>query len=80
MQAIAHRLPVAPPEFANTDLDFQLRQCGIEKIIVAGIGANTCIEATTRCAAELGYQVTLVRAATAAHMAEEAGLGTVGLP
>jgi nicotinamidase-related amidase len=79
VQAIAHRLPVAPPEFANTDLDFQLRQCGIEKIIVAGIVANTCIEATTRCAAELGYQVTLVRAATAAHMAEEAGLGTVGL-
>jgi nicotinamidase-related amidase len=80
VQAIAHRWPVAPPKFANTDLDFQLRQCGIEKIIVAGIVANTCIEATTRCAAELGYQVTLVRAATAAHMAEEAGLGTVGLP
>ena len=38
--------------------------------------ANTCIEATTRCAAELGYQVTLVRAATAAHMGEEAGLGS----
>ena len=58
----------------------QLRQYGIEKIIVAGIVANTCIEATTRCADELGYQVTLVRAATAAHIAEEAGLGTVGLP
>jgi hypothetical protein len=24
--------------------------------------ANTCIEAATRCAAELGYQVVLVRA------------------
>ncbi len=36
--------------------------------------ANTWIEGTTRCAGELGYQVTLVPDATAAHMAEEAGL------
>jgi hypothetical protein len=35
---------------------------------------NTWIEGTTRCAGELGYQVTLVPDATAAHMAEEAGL------
>jgi nicotinamidase-related amidase len=45
VQAIARRLPVAPPGFANTDLDFQLRQRGIEKIIVAGMVANTWIEA-----------------------------------
>jgi len=32
--------------------------------------ANTCIEATGRCGAELGYHVTLVRDATAAFSPE----------
>jgi len=52
--------------FANTDLDFQLKQFGLERIIVAGMLANTCVEATARRGAELGYHVTLVRDATAA--------------
>jgi nicotinamidase-related amidase len=56
--------------FANTDLDFQLKQRGIEKIIVAGMLANTCVEGTARYGAELGYHVTLVRDATAAFSAE----------
>ena len=30
--------------FANTDLDFQLKQQGIDKVIVIGLLANTCIE------------------------------------
>jgi nicotinamidase-related amidase len=56
--------------FANTDLDFQLKQRGIEKIILAGMVANTCVEATARHGAELGYHVTLVRDATAAFSPE----------
>jgi len=52
--------------FANTDLDLQLKQRGIEKIIVVGMMANTCVEATARGGAETGYHVTLVRDATAA--------------
>ena len=56
--------------FANTDLDFQLKLRGIEKIIVIGMAANTCIEATARGGAELGYHVTLVRDATAAFSPE----------
>ena len=56
--------------FANTDLDFQLKQRGIEKIILVGLVANTCIESTARCGAELGYHVTLVRDATAAFSPE----------
>lgn len=52
--------------FANTDLDFQLKQHGITHVIVVGLLANTCIEATARYAQELGYHVTLVRDATAA--------------
>ena len=52
--------------FANTDLDFQLKQFGLERIVVAGLLANTCVEATARRGAELGYHVTLVSDATAA--------------
>jgi nicotinamidase-related amidase len=56
--------------FANTDLDLQLKQRSIEKIIVVGLLANTCVEATARGGAELGYHVTLVRDATAAFSSE----------
>jgi nicotinamidase-related amidase len=52
--------------FANTDLDFHLKQQGITHVIVIGLLANTCIESTSRFAMELGYHVTLVRDATAA--------------
>lgn len=56
--------------FANTDLDFQLKQHGISHVIVAGLLANTCIECTARYATELGYHVTLVKDATAAFRRE----------
>lgn len=52
--------------FANTDLDAQLKQRGIQKIILVGMLANTCIEATARLGMELGYHVTLIKDATAA--------------
>jgi nicotinamidase-related amidase len=52
--------------FANTDLDFLLKQRGITNVIVIGLLANTCVETTSRFAAELGYHVTLVKDATAA--------------
>lgn len=52
--------------FANTDLDFLLKQRGIAKVIVIGLLANTCVETTSRFAVELGYHVTLVKDATAA--------------
>jgi nicotinamidase-related amidase len=56
--------------FPNTDLDYQLRRRGYEKIIVIGMLANTCIEATGRIGMELGYHGTLVRDATAAFTPE----------
>jgi len=51
--------------FANTDLDLQLKKQGVHKLIVIGLIATTCVEATVRFAAELGYEVTMVRDATA---------------
>ena len=51
--------------FANTDLDLQLKKHGIQQLIVMGLIAHTCVEATVRYAAELGYEVTMVKDATA---------------
>ena len=51
--------------FANTDLDLQLKKHGIHQLIVVGLIAHTCVEATVRFAAELGYEITVVRDATA---------------
>lgn len=56
--------------FANTDLDFHLKQRGIAQVIVIGLLANTCLESTSRYAVELGYHVTLVKDATAAFSKE----------
>lgn len=51
--------------FANTDLDLLLKRHGIQRLIVMGLIAHTCVEATVRFAAELGYAVTMVKNATA---------------
>ena len=56
--------------FANTDLDQQLKQHGIRRVVLIGLVANTCIEATGRFGSELGYHVTLVKDATAAFSHE----------
>jgi ureidoacrylate peracid hydrolase len=53
--------------FANTDLDLQLKKHGIHQLIVMGLIAHTCVEATVRYAAELGYEVTVIKDATATY-------------
>jgi nicotinamidase-related amidase len=57
--------------FANTDLDLQLKKHGIHKLVVMGLIAHTCVEATVRYAAELGYEVTMVKDATASYSEKE---------
>jgi ureidoacrylate peracid hydrolase len=57
--------------FANTDLDLQLKKHGVHKLIVIGLIAHTCVEATVRYAVELGYEVTMVRDATADYSDNE---------
>jgi len=56
--------------FANTNLDFQLRKHGITHIALAGLVANTCLEATGRYGVELAYHVTMLKDATAAFAPE----------
>jgi nicotinamidase-related amidase len=56
--------------FASTDLDLHLKKHGIHKVIVMGLIAHTCVEATVRYGAELGYEVTVVKDATASYSDE----------
>lgn len=56
--------------FANTDLGMQLERHGIERLIVIGLIAHTCVEATVRYASELGYDVTVVQDAIASYSDE----------
>jgi ureidoacrylate peracid hydrolase len=53
--------------FANTDLDLLLKKHGIHQLIMMGLIAHTCLEATVRYGAELGYEVTVVKDATASY-------------
>jgi nicotinamidase-related amidase len=57
--------------FANTDLDLLLKRHGIQRIIVVGLIAHTCVESTVRFAVEFGYDVTMVRDATADYSDEQ---------
>ena len=57
--------------FANTDLDLLLKRHGLHQLIVIGLIAHTCVEATVRFAAELGYEVTVVKDATADYSDRE---------
>jgi ureidoacrylate peracid hydrolase len=56
--------------FANTDLDLLLKKHGVHKLIIVGLIAHTCVESTARHAAELGYDVTVVKDATADYSEE----------
>lgn len=56
--------------FANTDLDLLLKRHGIRHLVVVGLIAHTCVEATVRFAAELGYEVTVLRDAIASYSEE----------
>ena len=63
--------------FANTDLDLQFKKHGIHKLIVTGLIAHTCAEATVRFAAELGYDVTMAKDAAAGNLRQNLGCLTL---
>lgn len=52
--------------FWSNDINIQLRQRGIDSIVLAGMGANLCVESHLRDAVENGYEVLAVTDATAA--------------
>lgn len=50
----------------SNDLSLQLRKRGIDKVILAGMSANLCVEAHLRELTEQGFEVAVVKDATAA--------------
>ena len=55
----------------NNDLMLQLRKRGIDKVILAGMSANLCVESHLREFLERGFEVAVVTDATAAAQVEE---------
>jgi nicotinamidase-related amidase len=50
-----------PDSFQETDLQRELEARGIERLVVAGIQTEFCVDTTCRRAYSLGYDVTLVQ-------------------
>jgi nicotinamidase-related amidase len=59
----------------NNDLILQLRKRGIGKVILAGMSANLCVEAHLRELLEQGFEVAVVKDATAGARHPELGDG-----
>jgi nicotinamidase-related amidase len=59
----------------NNDLVLQLRKRNISKIILGGMSANLCVEAHLRELLEQGFEVTVVKDATAGARHPELGDG-----
>jgi nicotinamidase-related amidase len=55
----------------SNDLALQLRKRGIDKIILAGMSANLCVESHLRGLLENGFEVAVVKDATAAAQTPE---------
>lgn len=53
----------------SNDLALQLRKRGITKIILAGMSANLCVESHLRALLEEGFEVAVIKDATAAAQA-----------
>jgi len=59
---------------ASNDLVLQLRKRGVDKVILAGMSANLCVESHLRELLEAGFEVTVVTDATAAAIVPDDGL------
>lgn len=55
-----------PNSFVETTLETELRERGIDRVVVAGMMTSMCVDSTTRAGAELGFAMTVVHDACAA--------------
>ncbi len=60
---------------ASNDLSLQLRKRGFDKVVLAGMSANLCVEAHLRQMLEDGFEVAVVKDATAAAQHPDLGDG-----
>ncbi len=51
--------------FRGTDLEARLRAMGVGKLVICGMQTHMCVEAATRAAADMGFEVTVVHDACA---------------
>ena len=56
---------------AQNDLNLQMRKRGVDKVILAGMSSNLCVQAHLYEMLELGYEVAVVRDATAGAIVPE---------
>ena len=59
----------------SNDLSLQLRKRGIDKVVLGGMSANLCVEAHMRELTENGFEVSVVKDATAAANHPDLGDG-----
>ena len=59
----------------NNDVALQLRKRGVDKVVLGGMSANLCVEAHLRELLELGFEVAVVKDATAGDRHPELGDG-----
>jgi nicotinamidase-related amidase len=64
----------APNAFLRTPLERDLREQGVDALVVCGMMTSMCIDATARAAADLGFAVTVVHDACAAPDLEFGGV------
>jgi nicotinamidase-related amidase len=56
--------------FIGTELEKYLYEQNISSLVIVGLTTDHCVSASTRMAADLGFKVTLISDATAAHERE----------
>lgn len=56
--------------FISTNIDYVLRNLGVRSLILVGLLTDQCVDSAVRDACDLGYLVTLVTDACAAHTPE----------
>ena len=67
-----------PNAFLETDLEDHLQRLGTDRLVVAGMQTNLCIDATVRAASDAGRTVTVVGDACAAADLEHGGRAVAG--
>jgi nicotinamidase-related amidase len=64
----------APNAFLGTPLERELRERGVDQVVVCGMMTSMCVDASVRAGADLGFAVTLVHDACAAPALSFAGV------
>ena len=63
-----------PNSFRDTDLEHELRTLGVERVVITGMMTLMCIDATSRAASDLGFEVVVLHDACAARSLEFNGV------